>query len=144
MLDSVFSDVYSQKSFYTEVDTVTLDGYVIENGIDHIDFLKIDVEGHEPEIIDGAADLILRKKIDFIQLEFNIHNAINGLTFYKLCHIFNESWIFRILPSELLLVKKPDHYMVKSHNEIFKYCNYLIVRDDSRLLDLLSIKDFDI
>jgi FkbM family methyltransferase len=48
---------------------VTLDGYCSELGIDHIDVLKIDVQGHEPDVLAGAAKLIRDSKIDWLIAE---------------------------------------------------------------------------
>lgn len=37
----------------TKVETKTLDTYLLENGLDRIDLIKIDVEIHEPEVLEG-------------------------------------------------------------------------------------------
>ena len=37
----------------TEIDIVTLDTFIEENKIGHVDLLKIDVETHEPEVLKG-------------------------------------------------------------------------------------------
>ena len=39
-------------------------------GIDHIDVLKVDTEGHDLEVIDGAAPLLERGAISIIVLEY--------------------------------------------------------------------------
>jgi hypothetical protein len=41
----------------------------------HIDLLKIDVEGFEPDVVDGAARLISQRKIDNIIMEYSPHVA---------------------------------------------------------------------
>lgn len=40
-----------------EVQCVTLDSYISENGIENLDLIKIDVELHEPEVFEGFRDL---------------------------------------------------------------------------------------
>ena len=45
---------------------MTLDSLITENEIDHIDFLKLDVEGHETNIIESYSWTI---KPTFIKLE---------------------------------------------------------------------------
>lgn len=60
----------------TPFDTVpvcTLDDLAERVGIDHIDFLKIDVEGHEPAVFRGAKQLLNRGAIRAILCEFNEH-----------------------------------------------------------------------
>jgi len=54
------------------VNTKILDDYCVENKIDRIDFLKIDVEGNELNIIKGSKQLLQNKKIDFIQFEYGL------------------------------------------------------------------------
>jgi FkbM family methyltransferase len=49
-----------------QVETVTLDGY----GFARVDFIKIDVEGHESSVLAGASD-ILRNRRPVIYLEVN-------------------------------------------------------------------------
>lgn len=49
----------------------TLDDYCLENNIDQIDLLKIDVEGHENEVLLGAGNLLYSFKIKKIFIEIN-------------------------------------------------------------------------
>lgn len=60
-----------------ETETVvldTLDNFVASHGIDRIDFLKVDIDGHEPKFIEGAQDT-LRKFRPTILIEF-MHLAL--------------------------------------------------------------------
>ena len=54
-----------------------LDKYIKKNKITKASILKIDVEGHESEVIIGAIDSIKKNVFDFIELEINLSN------FYK-------------------------------------------------------------
>lgn len=45
-----------------QVPTTTLDELVERDGIKGVDFVKIDVEGHEAEVIRGARDLVRRDR----------------------------------------------------------------------------------
>jgi FkbM family methyltransferase len=47
----------------------TLDGYCEENDIDHIDFLKVDIEGMEIDVFNGGKNII-NNKTDIVQFEF--------------------------------------------------------------------------
>ncbi|MFZ0040963.1 MAG: FkbM family methyltransferase [Solirubrobacteraceae bacterium] len=44
----------------TSVTTLTLDDFVSENGLDHVDFVKMDVEGAELNVLRGAATVLPR------------------------------------------------------------------------------------
>lgn len=48
----------------------TLDAYAESTGIQHIDFLKLDVEGYEPAVLRGAARLLGRHGIDTVYFEW--------------------------------------------------------------------------
>ncbi len=41
---------------------VTLDGYLADVGIDRVDFVKLDVDGSEPDVLAGGADTIARRR----------------------------------------------------------------------------------
>ena len=47
----------------------TIDNFMNEQGISHIDFLKLDVQGAEYKVLRGAAVALTNKKITLIQLE---------------------------------------------------------------------------
>ena len=55
---------------------------ILKNQI--IDFIKIDTEGYEFEVLDGAKNLLQEHKPKFIQIEFNWHQLLKGQTLYKL------------------------------------------------------------
>src|SRR5258707_6529973 len=54
-----------------KVPTITLDDFTEQNKIPSIDFLKIDVEGFELEVLKGAAGLLSSKRIKMILFEAN-------------------------------------------------------------------------
>ena len=53
-----------------QVATWTLDGYCQRKGIERIDFLKVDTEGHEWEVLQGARKLLANGSIGIIQFEY--------------------------------------------------------------------------
>lgn len=50
-----------------EIEARRLDNFCKQQGIEHIDFLKIDTEGHDLAVLEGARDFL--PHIDFIQCE---------------------------------------------------------------------------
>jgi len=53
------------------VATTTLDDYCRSNAIEHIDLLKIDVQGLECDVLRGASGLLSRGKIGHLLVELN-------------------------------------------------------------------------
>lgn len=53
------------------VEAITLDGYCRQQGIDHIDLMKVDVQGLEPDVFRGAHDLLSQGRIGRILVELN-------------------------------------------------------------------------
>jgi FkbM family methyltransferase len=65
-----------------KVKTVTLDGYAEQNGIDRIAVLKIDVEGGEHAVVQGAKRLIQQQRVDIVLCELWHHHAVDILTWF--------------------------------------------------------------
>jgi FkbM family methyltransferase len=69
-----------------EVETVTLDDFSKKHQMPAVDILKVDVEGHEYAVLEGAKGLLAKGVIRFVQLEehqgglyTNRHQAIANL-----------------------------------------------------------------
>jgi FkbM family methyltransferase len=52
------------------VQCITLDAYCRTHGITHVGILKIDTEGFDLEVLRGAEEMLSRKAISFIYVEF--------------------------------------------------------------------------
>jgi FkbM family methyltransferase len=55
------------------------DEFCARSGIDRIGFLKVDVEGHEVEVLDGFGTM-LKDRVDVVQFEFGFEAYITGRT----------------------------------------------------------------
>lgn len=72
-----------------EVDFIALDWYWHARK-DKIDFVKIDVEGADFEVLKGAKGLLFHKLIKFIQVEKSEHILLSGNTFDELLAYMEE------------------------------------------------------
>jgi FkbM family methyltransferase len=63
-----FPDIAARKE---SVQAVTLDDFLAGEELRHVDFLKVDIEAHEPELLAGAKASLLRHVFRFILIEFN-------------------------------------------------------------------------
>jgi len=107
-------DTYHQhtgKSLAETVPVRTVDGLMTELGIAQIDFLKIDVEGHELAVLHGAQRALESGAIRAIAFEFG-SGQINSRTyfhdFWDLLHPLGYS-LHRILPGGRL-ARVPAYY----------------------------------
>lgn len=114
----------SQHKVSEVVELRTLDSFCPEHGLEEIDFLKIDVEGFELKVFEGAVNLIQSRKIHFIQFEFGI-TQIHARVFFKdIWDALNRDYhIYRILRNSLFLL--PVYH---ENLEIFHFSNYLAIR----------------
>jgi FkbM family methyltransferase len=109
--------------FSEEVTTRTLDSFCSENGINHINFLKLDVEGHELKVLGGAKELMGNDGIDFIQFEFGGCNIDSRTFFQDFYYLLNPTFrIYRILRNGLAGI---DYY--SETLEQFVTTNFLAV-----------------
>ena len=69
-------DFFSKKSFFSEfeIQTTTLNNYIVKKKIDKIDILKIDTEGYEFPILKGMENQI--EKVNFILFEHHYDDMI--------------------------------------------------------------------
>ncbi len=77
--DSFFGDL-SQSSEMVEV--TTLDDFLAGQGIGMVDFLKLDLEGHELFALRGASRALADGRVRAVAFEFGISN-LNSRTFFK-------------------------------------------------------------
>jgi len=92
-----------------------------------IDFIKIDTEGFEYEVLKGAEIILKKHKPKFIQIEFNWHQLIRNHTLYNISKLVNSYDVFRILPhGNKLLYVDPS----RPENNIYHLSNYVFIRDD--------------
>lgn len=105
------------------VELKTVDGFCAEQGVEHIDLLKLDVEGHELNALKGASSLIESSSVDYIQFEFGGCN-IDSKTYFKDFFLaLSPSYrIYRILRNGILPVVEYNEYL-----ETFLTANFLAI-----------------
>lgn len=53
----------------TSAELITFDSFIMNHGLEFVDVLKIDVEGFEFEVLQGASDALKAKRIGVVQFE---------------------------------------------------------------------------
>lgn len=70
-----------QFSVYT-VPVITIDSLIADKGIHHVDFMKMDIEGHELFALRGAIQSLSERRIKALSFEFGSGN-VNSRTFFR-------------------------------------------------------------
>ena len=92
-----------------------------------IDLLKIDTEGFELEVLNGASETLINKKPKFIQIEFNWHQLFREQTIYKFSKILSNYEVFKLLPFGDNLIKIDPK---RPESNIFHLSNFVFIRKD--------------
>lgn len=118
---SGFENYSVNKNLEETIHLETLDEFCGNNAIDKIDFLKIDVEGHELFVLQGGLNMLGSKKIRFIQFEFGPFHVYSKTFFKDFWDLLSPGYvIFRIVSDGLYEIK------IYSENlEIFRTSNFL-------------------
>jgi len=107
------------------VEKITLDHYCEQAGVRSIDFLKIDTEGSELDVLKGAEGLLRNQNIKFIQFEYGGCFPDAGITL-KEVHAYLDDCgyaIGKITADKIIMVADASEVV-----EDFGYCNYLGMR----------------
>lgn len=112
-----------------------IDGITLVNGVDfckenditHIDFMKIDTEGHEYSVLKGFSKMLIQREIDFIQFEYG-GTWIDSKTYLSDVYdlLFPCDYVLcRLHPNCL----EPFNFY-DQRQESFVYANYVAVRQE--------------
>jgi len=107
-----------------EIKLSTIDNYCKANNINRINFLKLDIEGHELKALIGAKEMIDSKKVDCIQFEFGGCNIDSRTYFQDFYSLLKDNYkIYRILKNGLYEIPAYSETL-----EIFTTINYLALK----------------
>jgi len=100
-------DTYGRDRTYDsfEVEVVRLDDFVQMRGIERIDFLKMDLEGAEYQVLKGAAECLRSRRIRALSLEFGTSNVNARVFFREIYELLAGSGfaIYRVTPAGRLI-----------------------------------------
>ncbi len=120
----ILKDMFNKEPFSIEIFTLTLDSFCEENGINRIDYLKIDTEGNELAVLEGSDKMLSNGNINVIQFEYGgcyIDSKTTLENVYRLLKKHNYK-VFRILPDKLFPITDWS-----SGLENFQYSNYVAI-----------------
>jgi FkbM family methyltransferase len=121
VLNSFYTHPRTETTASVIIPVTTLDAYCAEHAITHIDFLKIDTEGHDLFVLRGAKGLLEEKRIDCIQFEL-AQESVYAKVFLKDFTDLLSSYgyeVFKLRSQDLMpFTYDPSH-------ERFTYMNYV-------------------
>lgn len=125
--DSLFSRPVMECAYESTVVPValkTLDMFTREHSIQKIDFIKIDTEGSELNILVGAQRLLQTQSIKAIQFEYGGKYPDAGITFKQVYDLLQsyKYRVYRIAPDCLVYI---ENWHPELENSV--YSNYLAV-----------------
>jgi len=97
----------------------TLDQLMAEHGIARLDFLKTDTEGHDIEVINGAAGLIRDNGIDFVFSEVTFVDELVQTPFAEMHELLRSSGFNLVGLYDIAIAKAPLR---------IEFCNALFSR----------------
>jgi FkbM family methyltransferase len=109
-----------------DVDSTTVDDFVKSRGLERIDLLKIDTEGHELSVLHGARQVLEQKLVSVIQFEFTEIDAAKRIFLRDFIELLSAFRLYRMLPDGIVALEI-DHTLL---TELFAYQNIAAIRLD--------------
>ena len=114
-----------------EIQIVRLDDYCAEKNVHHIDFLKIDVEGHELDVLIGGSSVIWNSTTS-VQFEYGGTYRDVGIRLKDVFDFFGPKWNFyKISPADLEKIPKYSRLL-----EDYRYSNFVASRLNLSSIDI--------
>jgi|694.fasta_scaffold06329_19 FkbM family methyltransferase len=86
-------DYFSRITKKYPIKTISIDNYCKKNKINHIDFLKIDTQGNEYEVLESAKKYLKKRKIKLIKIEITFLNKkkrYNSINLFKILNFISK------------------------------------------------------
>jgi len=122
LYSEVISDLHHRKVDAIDVEIKMFDEVAVELGLERIDFLKIDTEGHELSVLKGAKRLLAENRVGIILFEFNDMNVVSGCFMRDFRLLLRDYNLHRLLPHGLAQIAKDT-----VSNEIFGFQNIIAI-----------------
>ena len=104
-----------------QVRIARLDAFCAEHGIGRVDFLKVDAEGHDFSVLEGAGEMLDPEHVAAIQFEFGGTNIDSRTYLQDFFYLLTPRYtIHRLLPNGLWPIRQYGE-----QHEVFLYTNYV-------------------
>ena len=116
-------DLFARSPSTETIETIRLEDYLTSRAIDHVDFLKLDVEGHERAALEGLGTWLSGERIDFVQFEYGGTYLDAGVSLREIYRLFEENGfaVAKVMRNGL------DLRSYQPWMENFQYANYVAI-----------------
>jgi FkbM family methyltransferase len=117
---SLVGSFSNKQSKTTVVEVSTIDLELERQNIQKVDYLKIDAEGYDFHVLKGATESLSKRKITYLQFEYNMPWAYAGTTLINAIN-FLESHNYEVF---LLQTGGLYKFNYKRYGDFFEYANF--------------------
>ncbi len=118
---------YIENSESIEIDVTSIDDFCDINNISEIDFIKIDTEGFEKEVFEGASKTFLKLKPKFIQIEYNLHQLFRDTSLNYFSEKLPGYDTYQLTYNGMKKVDAKHPF-----SNIYMYSNFVFIRKDQK------------
>jgi FkbM family methyltransferase len=111
-----------------QVETITLDEYAERANVERIAFVKVDTEGHDMAVIEGAKTFLAKQKIGVLQFEYN-HLWIGARHYLKDVFDFATPLGYHVAKVTPAGVERYHKWHMEL--ETFREANYILATEES-------------
>lgn len=134
LYQAVIEDLHHGVAAAWDVQLTDLDTVCREQGVDRIHLLKIDTEGNELKVLQGAREALAEGRIEVIHFEFNGMNVVSRVFFRDFYQLLPDFDFYRLLPDEMVAIGAYDPLMC----ELYGFQNVVAVHRASAFRALVS------
>ena len=124
----VITECHHSEFVEFDVHVETLDTICKQEGIEYIDFIKIDTEGNDFFVLQGAKELLSKGGIKCIQFEFNIMNTVSRIFFRDFIQLLKGYRLYRMLPNGIVKLNSNI-----THTEIYGLQNVVAILEENKV-----------
>lgn len=112
-----------------DIELITLDSFMEENDeVTSLDYIKIDTEGFEYDVLMGSKKTISKFNPKFIHIEYNWHQLLKSQSLYSFALILKNYEPYQLLSNKLIKRDPLDPL-----SNIYSYSNFVFIRKDLSL-----------
>jgi FkbM family methyltransferase len=119
------------------ISLITLDEFILNKGISKINFIKIDVDGHEPFVLEGALKSIQKYKPIIILEISHLHYLEAGITAWDFYNKLKKWGFYIFYEDERKEILTKNEFLIKCGSFSESY-NIILCLDDQLLNSFMS------